>query len=218
MFHMVLQDSLLLGQIQPLMDALTWNERYTQPGYLYGTNPNFYFEQVIRKLKPGQLLLPAEGEGRNAVFAATLGWDVSAFDQSEAARAKALSLAAGRNVKIDYRVGDVLEMDYSGKSFNCIALIYLHLPAKLRRQAFRRFTGLLDAGGCLIMEAFSKKHLGNTRSGPKTIELLYDSDDIRKDFDSLEFVELYETYCELDEGPLHQGPAEVIRLMARKPL
>jgi len=200
------------------MDAQIWNERYAQAEYLYGTNPNFYFEQIVRKLKPGQLLLPAEGEGRNAVFAASFGWDVYAFDQSEAARTKALSLAAGRNVKFDYRVGDVMEMDYPGKSFNCIALIFLHLPAENRRQAFRRLTGFLEPGGYLIMEAFSQKHFGNTHSGPKTIELLYDENDIRKDFELLEFVEFYETYCELDEGPLHQGPAEVIRLMARKPL
>mgnify|MGYP000851713487 CR=1 FL=1 len=198
------------------MDAQTWNERYAQPGFIYGTLPNFYFEQSLRRMKPGTLLLPAEGEGRNAVFAASLGWDVYAFDQSEIARNKALGLAARQMVKMDYRVGDVMEIDYPGKSFSCIAMIFLHLPASFRTLAFRRLSGFLEPGGYLILEAFSRKHFGNTHSGPKTMELLYDSHEIRNDLEFLDFVEFYETSCELDEGPLHQGAAEVIRLLARK--
>ncbi|MCU0373551.1 MAG: SAM-dependent methyltransferase, partial [Ignavibacteria bacterium] len=81
-----------------------WNERYASPDFAYGTEPNDFFKREISKLVPGKLLLPGEGEGRNAVFAAIKGWDVTAVDFSEQAKIKALKLADENNVKINYLV------------------------------------------------------------------------------------------------------------------
>ena len=72
-----------------------WDKRYNSPEYVYGKEPNEFFAAELKKLKPGLILLPAEGEGRNAVFAAEQGWKVHAFDSSQVAEDKALSLAAG---------------------------------------------------------------------------------------------------------------------------
>jgi hypothetical protein len=70
-----------------------WNERYSASEYIYGTGPNTWLVEKLAGLQPGKILFPAEGEGRNAVHAARLGWNVAAFDQSEAGRKKALKLA-----------------------------------------------------------------------------------------------------------------------------
>ena len=75
------------------MNEQFWNERYAQKEYVYGKAPNAFFKSVIDQLKPGRLLVPGAGEGRDAVYAATLGWQVDAFDSSETGREKALSLA-----------------------------------------------------------------------------------------------------------------------------
>lgn len=199
------------------MSKELWNERYQQTSdYIYGKSPNLYFEQVVRKLRPSLVLLPAEGEGRNAVFAAKFGCDVYAFDQSEAAMQKALLLAKEQQVKIDYRIADLENAQYQDGSFDLIGLVYIHLPETIRRKIFRDLIRFLRPGGYVMLEAFTKKHLGNTSSGPKTIDLLYEASDIREDFAHLEIVEFYETHIEIDEGPLHQGPAEIVRLLARK--
>jgi SAM-dependent methyltransferase len=201
------------------MSKELWNERYQHTSeYIYGKSPNLYFEQVIRKLRPSLVLLPADGEGRNAVFAAKFGCDVYAFDQSEAAMQKALLLAKEQQVKIDYRIADLENVQYQDENFDLIGLVYIHLPETIRRKIFRDLIRFLRPGGYVMLEAFTKKHFGNTSSGPKTVDLLYEASDVREDFAHLEIVEFYETNIEIDEGPLHQGPAEIVRLLARKPV
>ena len=79
-----------------------WNDRYSNTDYAYGIQPNDFFKKTITKFKPGKLLLPAEGEGRNAVFASKLGWDVTAFDLSINAKKKAEALAILEKVSINY--------------------------------------------------------------------------------------------------------------------
>ncbi|MDX1604123.1 MAG: SAM-dependent methyltransferase, partial [Salinimicrobium sediminis] len=81
-----------------------WNERYQREEYIYGKDPNEYLKAQLKNLTPGRILFPAEGEGRNAVHAAKKGWQVSAFDQSEEGRKKALRLAEAEGVEIDYTV------------------------------------------------------------------------------------------------------------------
>lgn len=70
-----------------------WNERYSQAEYVYGETPNVFFAAQLDKLSAGTIILPCEGEGRNAVYAASQGWEVKAFDASEAGQKKALLLA-----------------------------------------------------------------------------------------------------------------------------
>lgn len=198
------------------MSKELWDERYKNEEYIYGTEPNLFLEECLRRLRPANLLLAAEGEGRNAVFAASLGCRVYAFDQSEEGRQKANKLAASKNLKIDYKISDVLETQYAANSIDMLALIYFHLPQELRRQAFHHLLQFLKPGGYLVLEAFSKKHFGNTLSGPKTLDLLYSFDDLMLDFEGMKIIEAYETHIDIDEGPLHKGPAEIIRLLLQK--
>ncbi|HSL87766.1 MAG TPA: hypothetical protein VK870_00530, partial [Ignavibacteriaceae bacterium] len=78
-----------------------WDERYSAEEYVYGKDPNEFFEEHLSKLNPGRLLLPGEGEGRNAIFAAKLGWQVDANDQSIVAKSKAEKLAHAYGVNIN---------------------------------------------------------------------------------------------------------------------
>ncbi len=192
-----------------------WNERYADSRYAYGTAPNVFFRQFIEDKKAGKILLPAEGEGRNAVFAASLGWDVHAFDYSEEGRKKALSLARSMNVAIEYEVSDY--MDYScSHDYDLIALIYTHFEPLSRGDLIRKLVSCLSPGGYILMEVFSKKQLGMPSGGPKTEELLYSVEELRLHFTELKVQLLKEMQIVLDEGPYHQGPAEVVRVIARK--
>ena len=193
-----------------------WDERYAAQEYVYGETPNAFFKAQLEKLSPGRLLLPCEGEGRNAVFAAQMGWAVEAFDQSEKGRDKALRLAEHRAVQINYRICDWSEASYSAESFDAIALIFAHLPATIRAVAHQQLIPYLKPGGTLILEGFNPQQLQYQTGGPKDPTMLFTEAILRQDFAELELLELYLTKEELDEGPFHNGVAALIRLVGRK--
>ena len=193
-----------------------WNSRYSSGEYIYGTKPNEFVKQFLEGREPGYILFPAEGEGRNSVYAASLGWEVDAFDQSEAGRAKAMRLAAIKNTGINYSLDSLEEWQPGGKLYDCIALVFVHLEPGVRVKIHRKMVSALKPGGILILEAFTKKQLTRNSGGPKDPELLFDADGLKPDFTGMEILEINEIEVLLDEGTLHQGPAEVVRLLARK--
>ncbi|OFX82340.1 MAG: hypothetical protein A2W99_09820 [Bacteroidetes bacterium GWF2_33_16] len=192
-----------------------WNSRYNKPEYIYGIKPNNYLKTFIETNNPGTILLPADGEGRNSVFAAIKGWQVDAFDYSESACIKALNLANKYNVIINYSTSEALHFK-TKKEYDLIALIYFHLLSEERTLIFNHLITFLKPGGHILLEAFSKNQINNTSGGPKDIKLLYDLNDIKNDFAGLNIKELNEHEITLDEGLLHQGKANVIRLIAQK--
>jgi SAM-dependent methyltransferase len=196
------------------MSAELWNERYRNEVYVYGKEPNLFFREQLMRLEPGDLLLPAEGEGRNAVFAASLGWKVVAFDQSEEAMKKALNLAQEKKVEISYELGDLGSASFKGASFDAAALIFVHQKFPERRAFHRQLRKFIKPGGSLIMEAYSKEQLRYQTGGPKDPELLFSLDDIREDFSGWNIIHLEKTEVVHDEGLLHKGIGSVIRLVA----
>jgi SAM-dependent methyltransferase len=198
-----------------------WNERYANEAFAYGESPNTYFEENIKKYTVGKLLLPAEGEGRNGVAAARLGWQVEAFDLSESGRQKAQSLAEKHHVEINYQVGEFSELTFEQQGFDAIGLIYAHFPANLKSQYHQKLIEWLKPGGIVIFEAFSKNHLryrteNPSVGGPNELDMLFSIDEIKADFANFEVIELLETEVELSEGQYHQGKGSVIRFIGQK--
>lgn len=198
-----------------------WNERYTHPEFVYGTTANVYLEEQLKKLNPGTILFPADGEGRNSVYAALQGWETSSFDISEQGRQKALQLAEQSGVHIDYRVGELQTLDYGDQQFDVIALIYAHFPAEIKSSIHQMLNRYLRKDGFIIFEAFSKSHLDYvTRNekvgGPRNIDDLFSIEEIKKDFPNYSVIELQETEIELQEGLFHNGTGSVIRFVGQK--
>lgn len=198
-----------------------WDERYSKETFAYGEEPNIYLKEQLEKQKPGTILFPAEGEGRNAVFAARIGWDVSAFDISSEGKKKALQLAEKHHVKIDYQIGELQTLNYSGEQFDALALIYAHFPATIKSSYHKILSSYLQKGGLVIFEAFSKKHLeylakNEKIGGPKELDMLFSIEEIQSDFSDYEIIELQEMEIELNEGEFHNGTGCVIRFVGRK--
>nr|WP_315151686.1 class I SAM-dependent methyltransferase [uncultured Flavobacterium sp.] len=198
-----------------------WDERYSGEEFAYGEEPNNYLKEQLDKLKPGTILFPAEGEGRNAIYAAKTGWNVFAFDISEEGKKKALQLAESNNVKIDYQVGELETINYQIDQFDAIGLIYAHFPAAVKSHYHTILDKYLRKGGVVIFEAFSKKHLDYVQKdekvgGPKDIESLFSIEEIKSDFPDYDFEELTEMEIELNEGLFHNGKGSVIRFVGRK--
>ena len=198
-----------------------WNDRYSKAEFAYGAEPNQYLKEQLDKLKVGKILFPAEGEGRNAVYAANLGWKVSAFDISTEGKKKALELAGINNVTIDYEIGELQSLNYSPGEFDAIALIYAHFPSDIKSLYHRMLNKYLRKGGIIIFEAFSKSHINYIAKneqvgGPKETEMLFSVDEIKSDFDNYEIMELEEKEIVLKEGTFHNGIGSVIRFVGCK--
>lgn len=198
-----------------------WNERYRQKEFAYGEGPNLFFKQEIEKLQPGKILFPAEGEGRNAVYAAKKGWTVSAFDISIEGKNKALELAKKNNVSIEYEVGQLPDLNYRVEQFDVIALVYAHFSADTKSKYHKLLDKYLKPGGLIIFEAFGKKQIeyqakNKKAGGPKNLDVLFSIDELKSDFANYRFIELTEKEVELSEGLYHNGKSSVIRFVAQK--
>lgn len=193
-----------------------WNIRYKGEDYIYGKEPNKFFAECIRGLKPGKVLLPAEGEGRNAVYAASRDWDIYAFDFSELAKSKAMSLALENQVFMSYEISSWDEFEAPQDFFDLGAVFYLHLPAAERKAFHQKLITWTKPGGLIICEYFSKKQYGLSSGGPQNPNLLYSLEEISADFKNLNIQLLEEKKIALDEGISHKGDCWVVRVIAEK--
>lgn len=137
-----------------------WDERYGGKEYAFGKSPNVFFESVIDKMQPGRILVPGAGEGRDAVFAATLGWNVDAFDLSAAGSEKCMVLAKEFNTQVNYNILDAAQFKAASEEYDAVAMIYFHLPLEIRKPFHHEIIKCLKRGGKLIIEAFNPAATG----------------------------------------------------------
>jgi len=198
--------------------SLAWDERYSSGEFQFGEAPNRYLEELRPWLAPGMRALAlGDGEGRNGAWLAGQGLVVTSLDWSPVGMAKAAQLAARRGVALRTVVSDAAAWDYPDAGFDLVAWIYLHLPPADREAAARGALRALAPGGLLALECFTPAQGGRRSGGPKMPELLWSRAIVEELFGSLEVLELLEGTVHLDEGPRHQGPAEVVRALLRKP-
>ncbi|MEX2463940.1 MAG: class I SAM-dependent methyltransferase [Balneolaceae bacterium] len=193
-----------------------WNQRFATDNYAYGIKPNKFFKEKIDSLKPGALLLPGEGEGRNAVYAAKKGWDVTAVDFSVKAQIKANRLASEHHVEINYILDTLDKSVIPEDTFDAAAFIFVHLEADRFEIVIKKVLKSLKKGGTLIFECFSEKQLGKTSGGPKTIDRLYTLPQVKKYLKDTDIKYLQEEEIALKEGEFRTGRAVVIRAVAKK--
>jgi SAM-dependent methyltransferase len=195
---------------------MIWNERYSAAEYVYGTEPNTFLAQHASILS-GPVLSLAEGEGRNAVFLASLGLDVLGVDASSVGLAKARKLAETRGVRIRTEVVDLRDYAPPPASFGAVVSIFGHLPADLRARVHAQIVRTLRPGGLLLLEAYSKAQIARDTGGPKDIDMLLSAALLRADFPQFEILHLQETARNVTEGKYHTGLASVVQFIARKP-
>lgn len=196
-----------------------WNRRFSASEYIFGTEPNAFLFSNGFRLKGGQrVLCVADGEGRNSVWLAEQGLDVTAFDFSPIGVEKARRLAAERGVKVSYEAASVYDWRWPEEAFDVVAAIFVQFAdPEMRRFMFERIVRALKPGGLLLLEGYTPKQLEYRTGGPSRLENLYTEALLREAFKSLEILELREYEAELGEGSQHAGRSAVIDLVARKP-
>lgn len=197
--------------------SLAWDERYAGGGFQFGEAPNLFLLSQAHRVRPGMRALAAgDGEGRNGVWLAQQGLATTSVDWSAVGLAKAAALAARRGVALETVPADLARWDWPVAAFDVIAWIFVHLPPEDRALACDGAVRALAPGGLLVLECFTPAQEGRRSGGPKDAALLWSRTLVERHFAGLEVLELLEGTVALDEGPRHQGPAEVVRAVLRK--
>lgn len=160
------------------MNRDDWNARYGESELVWGLAPNRFVAAETESLPPGRALDLACGEGRNAVWLAERGWQVTAIDFSEVAIERARGLAAGRGVSVDLRVGDVLNEPIDAAAFDLVLLAYLQLPPHERAVVLERAVEALGPGGTFLLVGHDLRNHAEGHGGPKDPSVLWTADEI----------------------------------------
>lgn len=197
--------------------AKPWNDRYSGNEFYYGTEPNDFLKASVPHILPrGKVLCLAEGEGRNAVYLASLGFLVTAVDQSAEGLKKLNILAEKHAVKVDTLVADLDDFKILESHWDAIVSIWCHVPPKLRHKLHADIVKGLKSDGVLILESYHPRQLEFKTGGPPVAELMMTRENLEIELKGLNFKVLHEIERDVQEGKGHSGMSAVTQCLARR--
>ncbi|MGA7949579.1 MAG: class I SAM-dependent methyltransferase [Thiobacillaceae bacterium] len=196
-----------------------WDQRYEQPGYLFGEAPNVFLQDQAGLLKPDwQALSLADGEGRNGIWLAEQGLKVHALDFSPVALEKARSWARQRGVHLRFDHADLLSWIWPEASYDLVVAIFIQFAGPVgRKLIFDGIRRTLKPGGLLILQGYTPRQLDYKTGGPPTGENMYTQALLKEAFGDWNTLHLREHDDYIAEGTGHHGQSALIDLVARKP-
>ncbi|MCX7164255.1 MAG: methyltransferase domain-containing protein [Betaproteobacteria bacterium] len=208
-----------------MSQEIRWSKRYSDAGdeYLFGTEPNRFLAHRADLLQNGRTALSvADGEGRNSVWLAEQGLDVTAMEISPVAIEKARRLAAGRKVDVRFILNDMLAPDWPPaqlqNAFDWVIGIFIQFVGPMERnRQFAAMKQVTAPGGCILLQGYTPKQLDYRTGGPSDLENLYTREMLQAAFADWEIEELVDYDDEISEGAGHKGRSALIGLVARKP-
>jgi SAM-dependent methyltransferase len=195
----------------------TWDQRYQGADYLFGTKPNDFLATAVQGLPLAKTLCLADGEGRNGVFLAGLGHQVTSLDASAVGLEKARLLAHQHAVTLETRLADLTAEDLGDGAWDLIVSIFFHLPTPERRALHQRIARALRPGGRVVLEAYTPRQLAFKTGGPSRPEMLMTLPLLLADFTGLDIVHGVELERDIIEGAGHAGHSAVVQFVAEKP-
>jgi SAM-dependent methyltransferase len=198
--------------------AKTWNQRFAQDEFLFGTAPNGWLRDHAGVWRANErVLCVADGEGRNSVWLAGCGYTVDAFDIAEMGVAKARRFAADKKVTVNFSVADCDTFEWPQAAYDGVAAIFVQFadPA-VRERLFANIVSCLKPGGTLILQGYTPKQLEYRTGGPSILSHLYTKELLRKSFAELDIQVLREYEADVQEGNGHRGRSALVGLVARR--
>jgi cyclopropane fatty-acyl-phospholipid synthase-like methyltransferase len=197
-----------------------WDQRYRAPEYIFGTKPNVFLAGQENRFKRGDRVLDVGcGEGRNSVWLASLGCDVTGLDVSPLALDKARRLAAAQGVPVQYVETDIRDWHWEPMRFDAVVCVFIQFAEpEQRARLFDGFVTTLKAGGILVMQGYTPKQIEFRTGGPPRADHMYTAELLRGAFTGMEILHLQEHEEILAEGVKHVGRSALIDVVARKPL
>ncbi|MCY2968955.1 MAG: class I SAM-dependent methyltransferase [Planctomycetota bacterium] len=199
------------------MSSSFWDQRYAGDELAYGEPPNEFLLSWSNQLpRAGSAVDLGAGEGRNALFLASLGLDVLAVDQSVVGMRKAARLADERGLRLRTQEIDLADFDVEHNSVDVVSSIFVHLPATLRATVHQRVAAWLRPGGLFVLEAYAPDQIGRGTGGPRDVELLAPLETVVSELHGLKIEHQAALVRNVTEGRLHTGMASLVQVVARK--
>ncbi|MCM3710412.1 class I SAM-dependent methyltransferase [Sporosarcina luteola] len=193
-----------------------WHERFSTEEYIYGKEPNQFVVEAAHVLPKGKVLCIAEGEGRNAVYLASLGFDVTAWDYAQAGLDKTQQLANEKGVSVKTELRDLAEVVWEEKQWDAIVHIFGHFPEDVMEKTMTGIQKALKVGGYYVSELYTKEQLRYGTGGPRDSVMLMDPADILHKFDGYFIKHFHVGEVNREEGQLHTGTAHVVQSIFQK--
>lgn len=194
-----------------------WNQKYSEEGLAYGAEANdFLKEQFDRFAVGGKILCIAEGEGRNALFLAHKGFQVTAVDMSEVGMKKAQTRAQDEKVTLTTVVANLFDYDMGENEWDGIVSIFGHLPPALRPTVHQKIERALKPGALFLMEAYTPEQLALGTGGPKDPAMLITKSILENELPNLKTQICQEIRRYIKEGKYHDGESAVIQFLGKK--
>jgi SAM-dependent methyltransferase len=196
-----------------VVDAEAWDERYRDRPLVWSAGPNVFVEHEFASATPGRALDLAAGEGRNAIWLASRGWDVEAVEFSPVAIEKGRQLAAAADVTVTWTLADLLDEPALAPA-DLVLVAYLQLPAAPLRAALRHAAGAVAPGGVLFLVGHALRNLTEGTGGPPSADVLWTEELLRAALGGTDLVVdvLDEVRREVETD---EGPREAIDLLLR---
>ena len=196
---------------------MNWDERYSIDDYLFGQKPAQALLRNEEYLVPcGETLLIADGEGRNSVYLAKNGFKVTSSDSSIVAQQKAKALADSQNVKVNFKLENFFDIDWSKKQYdNIIGICFQFIPPELIEEAFMGLRSATKKGGTILMHGYTPEQIYYGTGGPKDVSLMYTEATFTHSFTNSEIYLLEKYEAVISEGPGHNGKSAMIDFVAK---
>lgn len=194
-----------------------WEKRFQDEDFVYGEEPNEFIRQHAKMLENQiDIAAFAEGEGRNAVFLASLNHSVTAFDFSESALAKTEKLANKMEVHVKSVLLDLLSGSIEEKQFDAAIMVFGHFQKQDQLNVLNKIVASVKPDGIIMMELYSDEQIEYKTGGPKELNLLYNVLDMLTWCNQFKIIHFFTGEKVRNEGKLHTGLGHVIQFILRK--
>ena len=193
-----------------------WDDRFDEEQYVYGKEPNKFIQTMAVNLPQKETLAIAEGEGRNAVFLASLGHNVTTWDYAPSGIRKTQLLAEEKGVSVKTVLQDLEQAKWEDNKWDNIINVFGHFPTPLRMKTLQGIKQSIKVGGLFLTEVYSIHQLDYKTGGPRDMDLLYRPEEFLQTFSDWKVLHFYMGEEERYEGKLHAGKCHVIQLLAQK--
>lgn len=194
-----------------------WDEKYNTPQFVYGTVPNdFLRDNAHHFTTGGKILCIAEGEGRNAIWLAEQGFQVTAVDASVVGLNKGRALAEAKGVSVNWIHADLSQYHPGVEIWDGVVAIFAHLPPALRSRVHADCVECLKNNGVLLLEAYTPEQLNFKTGGPLDADWLMTPEILQQELNGLTFERLQKTERNIIEGIGHTGQGSVVQVIGRR--
>src|SRR5690625_1098786 len=196
-----------------------WDILFQSEIYEYGKSLNVFIDEIHKRLNLFVYdLAIAEGVGRNAVFLAEKGMNVTTWDFAQSGLDKTNKLAEERGVSVQTELVDLNEANWSADRWDEIICVFGHFPTDLRMKTLQQIKKAVKPGGYFITEVYSHYQVPYKSGGPPNVEMLYKPEEFLTTFADWRIQHFFMGEVTRHEGELHNGLAHVIQFAGQRPL